>query len=148
MASRNKVNVRINGKDYTIVGIETEEYIQKVALYIDKKMNQIISSNNKLSTSMAAVLTAINVGDDYFKCLDAMDNLQNQLQQCTQELDESNAQLHQYKKENEALKQEVQQLRIELVKKETELNDFINTFDHSARDNTVKIDNVRKVRAK
>jgi chromosome segregation ATPase len=77
-----------------------------------------------------------------------MDNLQNQLQQCTQELDESNAQLHQYKKENEALKQEVQQLRIELVKKETELNDFINTFDHSARDNTVKIDNVRKVRAK
>jgi len=61
MAEKNKVEVRIAGKDYTLVGCESEEYIQKVALYIDKKMTEIMRMNNKLSTSMASVLTAVNV---------------------------------------------------------------------------------------
>jgi len=52
MAEKNKVEVRIAGKDYTLVGCESEEYIQKVALYIDKKMTEIMRMNNKLSTSM------------------------------------------------------------------------------------------------
>jgi hypothetical protein len=38
MTSKNRLEVRIAGKDYKLVGIESEEYIQKLALYIDKKM--------------------------------------------------------------------------------------------------------------
>jgi cell division protein ZapA len=37
MTPKNKVNVRIAGKDYTLVGTESDEYIQKVGLYIDKR---------------------------------------------------------------------------------------------------------------
>jgi cell division protein ZapA len=150
MASKTKVEVKINGKDYTVIGVESEEYIQKVALYIDKKMNEITNLNNRLSTSMAAVLTAINVADDYFKTLEALDNLRNQIQQYIQELDEATSELEKYKKENEELKETIQQLQIDLVRKETELRDFINTFDNPPRerDNTVKIDNARKIRAK
>ncbi len=79
VADKNKVNVRIAGKDYTLVGNETEEYIQKVALYVDKKLNTIMNQNSKLSTSMASVLTAINIADDYFKACENIDNLSKEL---------------------------------------------------------------------
>ncbi len=148
MASKNKVEVRIYGKDYTVVGSESEEYIQKVALYIDKKMAQVNHSNSKLSTSMAAVLTAINVADDYFKNTEALDNLREQIQQYLKELDARTLTLEDYKKENEKLKETIQQLQIELAKKETELEDFITTFDYGPKNNTVRIDSTRKMRAK
>ncbi|MCG8502034.1 MAG: cell division protein ZapA [Firmicutes bacterium] len=148
MASKNKVEVRIYGKDYTVVGSESEEYIQKVALYIDKKMAQVNHSNSKLSTSMAAVLTAINVADDYFKNTEALDNLREQIQQYLKELDARTLTLKDYKEENEKLKETIQQLQIELAKKETELEDFITTFDYGPKNNTVRIDSTRKMRAK
>ncbi|MGE4282708.1 MAG: cell division protein ZapA, partial [Clostridia bacterium] len=139
---------RIHGKDYTVMGMESEEYIQKVALYIDRKMNEVSGTSNKLSTSMAAVLTAINVADDYFQNLEALDNLRNQVQQYIQELDDCSLELEDYKKENEKLKNNIQQLKMDMVRKETELKDFISAFDYPIRDNTVKIDNARKFRAK
>ncbi|WHH61063.1 cell division protein ZapA [Petroclostridium sp. X23] len=148
MASKNKVEVRIHGKDYTIMGAESEEYIQRVALYIDKKMNEVAGTSNKLSTSMAAVLTAINVADDYFKSVEALEHLRSEIQQYIKELGQSTSECEKYKKETEKLKETVQQLKIELVRKETELNDFITTFDHAARENTVRIDNTRRFRAK
>lgn len=148
MTSKNKVEVRICGKDYTVVGKESNEYIQKVALYIDKKMEEVTKSNSKLSTSMAAVLTAINVADDYFKNMESMDDLKEQIQQYANKLDEVNNDLERYKEENEILKDIIQDLKIELAKKETELEDFISNFDHTSKNNTVKIDSARKMRAK
>ncbi len=148
MASKNKVEVRIRGKDYTVMGFESEEYIQKVSLYIDKKMVEVSKSNDRLSTSMAAVLTAINVADDYFKNIEALDNLRAQVQQYLNELDASSSKLKEYKEENKQLRESIQQLQIDLAKKETELDDFVNNFDNPSRKNTVKIENARKLRAK
>ena len=37
MTVKNKVYVRIAGKDYTLMGVESDEYIQKIGMYIDKK---------------------------------------------------------------------------------------------------------------
>lgn len=146
--SKNKVEVKINGKEYTIIGVESEEYIQKVALYIDKKMNEIYSGNNRLSTAMTAVLTAINVADDYFKSYENADHLRVQVQQYISELDKNNTEKEEYKRENEKLKNTIHALQLEIAKKEKELEDFINNFDQSPRNNTVPIDSARRARAK
>ncbi|MDF2882049.1 MAG: cell division protein ZapA [Clostridiaceae bacterium] len=66
----NVVTVRINGVEYNLKGEEKEEYLHKVASYVDKKIKSIIDTNNKLSTASAAVLSAINVVDDMFKVQD------------------------------------------------------------------------------
>ncbi len=129
MASKNKVEVRINGKDYTIVGSETEEHIQKVALKVDKTMHKIMEQNSRLSTAMAAVLTAVNIADDYYKSLASEDNLREQVQQYIKETNKLNSELSKGKIENIKLSEKVQQLQIALAKKETELSSFINTFD-------------------
>ena len=54
-AKKNKVELRIAGKDYKVVGSESVEYIHRVGLYVDRKMTDILKMNNKLSTSLAAV---------------------------------------------------------------------------------------------
>jgi len=64
----NKVIIKINGIEYNLKGEEREEYLHKVALYVDTKLKNIMENNSKLSLSSAAVLTAVNSVDDLFKC--------------------------------------------------------------------------------
>lgn len=71
----NIVTVKINGVEYNLKGDEREEYLHKVAGYVDKKLKNIMSNNNKLSTSSAAVLTAVNAVDDLFKSDSAYSDL-------------------------------------------------------------------------
>jgi cell division protein ZapA len=63
----NTVKIRICGNDYLIKGNESEEYVQKIGLFVDKKMSSIMRESPSLSISFAAVLTAVNTADDYFK---------------------------------------------------------------------------------
>ena len=63
----NIVTIKINGIEYNLKGDEREEYLHMVASYVDKKIKNIMDNNEKLSTSSAAILTALNLGDDMFK---------------------------------------------------------------------------------
>ncbi len=66
---KNRVKISIDGKSFTLVGEETEEHMMQVAAYIDQKMAEIRQKANavKVDSSVAYVLTAVNVADDYFK---------------------------------------------------------------------------------
>lgn len=64
----NTVTVTINGVEYNLRGKEDEKYLLDVAAYVDTKIREISGSNKKLSTSSAAVLTAVNIADELFKC--------------------------------------------------------------------------------
>ena len=37
---KNRVKITIDGKNFTLVGEETEEHMREVAAYIDKKMDK------------------------------------------------------------------------------------------------------------
>ncbi|MBO7095342.1 MAG: cell division protein ZapA, partial [Lachnospiraceae bacterium] len=69
MADINETQVIIAGKVLTLTGYETAEYTQKVANYINKKMDECrnavsFRSQNK-ETQM--LLVALNIADDYMK---------------------------------------------------------------------------------
>lgn len=128
MADRNKVYVRIAGNEYILCGNEPADYIQKVALYVDKKTGEIMKANHTLSTSMASVLTAVNVTDEMFKTRDVKESIQSELEQMRKSLQE-------LKQEKEALTQQLQkaneenrQLIIELTKREAELTEVRNSL--------------------
>mgnify|MGYP001340817358 FL=1 len=133
MAERNKVNVRIAGKDYTLVGKETEEYIQKVALYVDKKLNTIMNQNSKLSTSMASVLAAINIADDYFKACENIDNLSRELNSLREEIQKLRDENTSLANENEVLINKNTNYQLQLAKREAELNEVRNSFKREKR---------------
>ena len=66
---KNRVKISIDGKSFTLVGEESEEHIRSVAAYIDEKMTEVREKAVAvtLDSSLAYVLTSVNVADDYFK---------------------------------------------------------------------------------
>ena len=78
MDNKTRAVVRINGTEYVLKGYETEEYIHKVAIYVDKKMQKIAENNPKLSTSMISVLAALNLADEFIKLKEEHDKLKKQ----------------------------------------------------------------------
>ncbi len=67
MSEKNKLAVHINGREYTITSGESRAYMLGIADLVDKKMKQIAGGNPELNTALTAVLTALNLADDYVK---------------------------------------------------------------------------------
>ena len=80
---KNKVVVTIAGQDYTMVAVEDEAYVRKCASHVDAQLREISSS--RLSQADAAVLTAMNIADQYFKEQAASENLRRQLKEYLEE---------------------------------------------------------------
>lgn len=64
----NRVTVKINGVEYNLKGKEDGKYLLDVAGYVDGKFREILANNSKLGTSSVAVLAALNIADELFKC--------------------------------------------------------------------------------
>jgi len=76
---KNKVKVLINGAEYTLVTSESAEYVQRVAVRVDRKFKEIRRENLALTNNMVAILTAINMTDDYIKMEEEANNLRKQI---------------------------------------------------------------------
>ncbi len=129
MAEKNKVTVRIAGNEYVISGVESPEYIQKIALFVDRKVLEITRKNHLLSTSMASVLTSINMADEMFRLNETLKNNENELADLKRKYQELKEESQKVKMENVKLKERESQLRIELTKRETELKEVRNTIN-------------------
>ena len=64
---KNRVEVMIGGVNYALVSEDETEYIKKVASLVDKKMREIGSMQSSLNNTKKAVLTAVNIADDFLK---------------------------------------------------------------------------------
>jgi cell division protein ZapA len=76
---KNKTEVSVAGKKYNIVGFESSDYIVKVAKYVDDKMRELMKGDKRLTAESAAILTALNVADDYFKAEESAKSLREQV---------------------------------------------------------------------
>ncbi|MBE7012691.1 MAG: cell division protein ZapA [Ruminococcaceae bacterium] len=117
MDNKTKTTVRICGSDYTLVGTESEEYIQRVCLYVDKKMRSI-ATNPTLNKINVAVLSAINMGDEYFKMKDMQEETAAELKKYKEDYFSAYNAGKRLKDENHALKEEIQNLKIKIAKLE------------------------------
>jgi cell division protein ZapA len=61
-----RVKVKIFGREYTISGDKTQEYIEMVAGYVDEKMRQMSGMLPNGSASEMAALVAVNIADELF----------------------------------------------------------------------------------
>jgi cell division protein ZapA len=129
LAEKNKVTVRIAGNEYVITGTEPPEYIQKVALFVDRKVMEITRRNHLLSTSMASILTSINLADEMFRLRETLKSNEAELAELKKKYQELNEESQKFKMENLKLKERESQLTIELTKKETELKEVRNTLN-------------------
>lgn len=106
MTERKKVIVNINNQDYTVVSIESEEYIKKIARYVDENIKEMVEKNNKLSNTMATVLTAFNIADRYYKKSEKLDEIKENVLEPLKELEIVKSKLKEYEEREALLKKE------------------------------------------
>lgn len=82
MAEKTCAEVIIGGKVYTLSGYEGEEYLQKVATYINNKMNELdaMEAFRRFPADMKATLLQINIADDYFKAKAQVEKLERDIE--------------------------------------------------------------------
>jgi len=135
VTAKNKVVIRIAGVDYTVVGEEPEEYLHKLGLYVDKKMTEIKKKKRKMRTNMAAVLTALNVADDYMKMQENESVLLEELDKLKKEVQAIKDENNNLKIENAELRKANNEYQLKLVKAETELKEVRNSIEKFSLNN-------------
>ena len=130
MSSKNKTEVLIDGTIYTLSGYESEEYLQRVATYINNKLAELkkLDGYARLSQELKSILLELNVADDYFKAKNQVEMVEEELAQKDQELYDlkhelisTQIKLEDAAKELEALKEQATEYQKQIVKLETEL---------------------------
>lgn len=130
-SSKNCTEVLIGGKVFKLSGFESEEYLQKISTYLNRKISECtsIEGYNRQSAENRSTLLALNIADDYFKAKKQGAILESDVQQKDKELYDLkheliSTQIHvsNLEQEIERLKEESQQLKLQIVKLETELN--------------------------
>ncbi len=88
MSSKTKTEVLIGGKIYTMSGYESEEYLQRVATYLNNKISEIrnVEGYSRLSSELQGILLNLNTADDYFKAKKQADSLEKDLADKDREL--------------------------------------------------------------
>lgn len=94
----NRVTITLAGKEYTILAEEQGDYVRKVAKHTDAKISELVAGGS-LSVMDAAVLTAMNMTDEYFKITEANENLRKQMKEYLEEATKTKLELAEAKRE-------------------------------------------------
>ena len=129
MSAKTNAEVVIDGKVYTLSGYENEEYLQKVAAYINNKIAEFddMDEYKHLPGNMKSTLIELNIADDYFKAKKQGTSLENDIEEKDKDMYELKHDLIsvQIKLENaekamDKLKEENKELQLKIVQLETE----------------------------
>ncbi len=88
MANKTDTEVIIGGKLYTLSGYESEEYLQKVASYINNKISDYMKMDafRRQPLDTQNVLLQLNIADDYFKAKKQISLMEDDLRTKEKEL--------------------------------------------------------------
>ena len=130
MSVKTDTEVIIGGKVFTLSGYESEEYLQKVASYINNKMSEYskVEAFKRQPVDTQNVLLQLNIADDYFKAKKQITLLEEDIQSKEKELYNLKHELiaAQIKLENteknvKSLQNEVNESAKKIIRLETEL---------------------------
>lgn len=126
------IEVIINNKRYTLSGYESEEYLQKIASYINNKHAEFRNKDayKFLDSELKNILMQINIADDYFKTTNKLKEIEIESDAKSKEIFDLKHELISARTKLEAAEREVDELKSELheaqkniVRLETELGD-------------------------
>lgn len=168
MIEKIKTNVTIDGRNFTVVGEGSEEYIKELAAFVDEKIKEMTSKNDKLSSSMAATLAALNIAHDLYKSneeltklkaeakaplenynriLEQLEKEQNKNKELIVKCNTLKDEVIETKKQNELLIKEIENLKRAMEIKERELKEnqtLIKKLQDKIYENQVELIEVKK----
>ena len=132
MAVKTDTEVIIGGKVLTLSGYESEEYLQRVASYINNKLTEYskLDGFTRQPPDRQNILMQLNIADDYFKARKQIGLLEEELQGKDKELYDlkhelvaSQIKLENTEKSLKSVQKELNESSKRIVRLETELAD-------------------------
>lgn len=110
-----KVRLSICGADYILIADDDEDYVRCIADEVEKRMQAVMEENPRASITTAAVLTALDCYDLYYKSNLSADHLRGQIKDYLTESSRSRAGLEDARRQIQALHQENETLKKQLA---------------------------------
>lgn len=129
MSAKNEAEVLIGGRVLTLSGYESQEYLQKVASYLNNKLTDFKQSDSfrRQPLELQNIMIQLNIADDYFKAKKIADTLEGDLESKDKEIYDLKHELiaTQIKLDNQAgeikqLKKDIQEYQKTIIRLETE----------------------------
>lgn len=133
MSTKTDTEVIIAGKVFTLSGYESEEYLQKVASYINNKVAEYnkVDGFKRQPLDIQNVLLQLNIADDYFKARKQISLKEEELQKKETEIYDlkhdliaAQMKLESTEKTVRALQDEANEKEKKIVRLETELGEL------------------------
>ena len=126
--SRKMMEVIIDGKVYTLAGEESEEYMQRVASYVNSKIQEMkkMPSYKKLNKDLQGILLALNISDDLYKTKEVLklakeeyDKKDEAIYNMTQQISNEKMQAETAKRLAEEYRSKINELQKRIIELET-----------------------------
>ncbi len=75
------VDVYILGQKYTVKGDAPEEYIQKIAAFVDAKIKEVYGNAPNVTPLKASILAAMNIADELHKLKTDQDSIARHIEE-------------------------------------------------------------------
>lgn len=129
MGENSRVTVKIHGQEYTIAGSSSDDQIVLVANHVDTLMGQIAKSAPSLPSKSVAILTAVNIANDYFTANDRISVMDSEITELKKDAahyiqlwEDAKASFKQYKEDAQNSIEQLQELQRIFNMKNVELN--------------------------
>ena len=113
----NKVSVRIYGQEYVLTGDKSRDHMIRVAAYVDTKIHEVAGGFKQGSQAALAVLSAVNIADEYFSVMDrvneskiANEQMEGDIHRYEQLWEEAKKSLNEHKEESRRIYEEKEAL--------------------------------------
>ena len=85
---KRSIEVEIFGHRYTLKSEFPEEQVKEVAEYVDGKMKEVAQGTKSVDSLHIAILTALNIAQDYLQARGNTEQLVRQIEEKTDHLEE------------------------------------------------------------
>ena len=130
MSAKTETEVTIDNKTFTLSGYESREYMQKIAAYVNGKIEDFKKTEafRRQTLDMQTILIELNIADDYYKAKKVADELESDIEKKDKELYDlkhdmvsANIKLESANDELKDLRNELTECQKKIVRLETEL---------------------------
>ena len=123
----NKVRISVAGAEYSIISEEEPKYVKDLGRELDRAIVKIMKANNRISTTQAAVLAALEFADECKKATGTADRLREQIKDYLDDASNAKSKADIARHESEGLKKELESAKTEIERLKAELKKVLDT---------------------
>ena len=115
MSAKKSAEVLIGGRAYTLSGYEEEDYLQKVAAYINGKIQDMNKADEAMhmSNEMRQTMVALNIADEFFKAKQKIEKLEEEIEHKDKDIYDLKHDLISFQVKVETLEETISNMEVE-----------------------------------